>query len=137
MMILSACAPAAAATPQTVEVTRIVAGTPVVQVITATPAATPTRRAHLAAGRLGADQRRRALPSPCRSTPNGPYAYQYVDPAVAINYQGIGSGGGKKAIIDGTVDFAGSDSLVSDAEYTSGKDLQMLPAVAGAAVADL
>ena len=31
------------------------------------------------------------------------YAYQYVDPSVAINYQGIGSGGGKKAIIDGTV----------------------------------
>jgi len=29
-----------------------------------------------------------------------------VDPAVAINYQGIGSGGGKKAIVDGTVDFA-------------------------------
>lgn len=36
------------------------------------------------------------------------YAYQSVDPSVSINYQGIGSGGGKKAIIDGTVDFAGS-----------------------------
>ena len=36
------------------------------------------------------------------------YAYSYVDPAVVINYQGIGSGGGKKAIVDGTVDFAGS-----------------------------
>src|SRR5512135_770178 len=62
------------------------------------------------------------------------YAYQYVDPSVAINYQGIGSGGGKKAIIDGTVDFAGSDSLVTDAEYASGKDLQMYPALAGAVV---
>ncbi len=62
------------------------------------------------------------------------YAYQYVDPTAAINYQGIGSGGGKKAIIDGTVDFAGSDSLLTDAEYTSGKDLQMYPAVAGAVV---
>src|SRR5678810_822003 len=40
------------------------------------------------------------------------YAYSYVDPAVVINYQGIGSGGGKKAIVDGTVDFAGSDSLL-------------------------
>ncbi len=59
------------------------------------------------------------------------YAYQYVDPSVAINYQGIGSGGGKKAIIDGTVDFAGSDSVLSDAEYTSGKDLQMYPTAAG------
>ncbi len=62
------------------------------------------------------------------------YAYQYVDPSVTINYQGIGSGGGKKAIIDGTVDFAGSDSLVSEAEYTAGKDLQMYPMIAGAVV---
>ena len=62
------------------------------------------------------------------------YAYQFVDPAVIINYQGIGSGGGKKAIIDGTVDFAGSDSLVSDDEYAAGKDLQMYPTVAGAEV---
>jgi phosphate transport system substrate-binding protein len=62
------------------------------------------------------------------------YAYQYVDPSVVVNYQGIGSGGGKKAIIDNTVDFAGSDSLLSDAEYTSGKDLQMYPTLAGAVV---
>ena len=53
---------------------------------------------------------------------------------VTINYQGIGSGGGKKAIIDHTVDFAGSDSLLSDEEYASGKDLQMYPTVAGAVV---
>ncbi len=62
------------------------------------------------------------------------YAYQYVDPSVVINYQGIGSGGGKKAIIDGTVDFAGSDSLLKDEEYTAGKDLQMYPVLAGAVV---
>jgi phosphate transport system substrate-binding protein len=62
------------------------------------------------------------------------YAYQYVDPSVSINYQGIGSGGGKKAIIDGTVDFAGSDSLLTDDEYQQGGDLQMYPAVAGAEV---
>ncbi len=62
------------------------------------------------------------------------YDYQSVDPTVAINYQGIGSGGGKKAIIDRTVDFAGSDSVLTDAEYTSGKDLQMYPALAGAVV---
>jgi phosphate transport system substrate-binding protein len=62
------------------------------------------------------------------------YAYQYVDPSVAINYQGIGSGGGKKAIIDGTVDFAGSDSVLTGDEYRSGKDLQMYPLLAGAVV---
>jgi phosphate transport system substrate-binding protein len=60
------------------------------------------------------------------------FAYQYVDPSVTINYQGVGSGGGKKAIVDGTVDFAGSDSAVTEAEYTAGKDLQMYPIVAGA-----
>jgi len=62
------------------------------------------------------------------------YAYSYVDPAVVINYQGIGSGGGKKAIVDGTVDYAGSDSLLSADDYTNGKDLQMYPMVASAVV---
>jgi phosphate transport system substrate-binding protein len=62
------------------------------------------------------------------------YAYQYVDPSVTINYQGIGSGGGKKSIIDNTVDFAGSDSVLTADEYTSGKDLQMYPMLAGAVV---
>jgi phosphate transport system substrate-binding protein len=62
------------------------------------------------------------------------YAYPYVDPSVTLNYQGIGSGGGKKAIVDGTVDYAGSDSLVTDDEYAAGKDLQMYPMLAGAVV---
>ncbi len=62
------------------------------------------------------------------------YAYQYIDTSVTLNYQGIGSGGGKKAIIDNTVDFAGSDSVVTADEYTNGKDLQMYPMLAGAVV---
>ena len=62
------------------------------------------------------------------------YAYSFVDPTVAIDYQGIGSGGGKKAIMDGTVDFAGSDSLLNAEEYEAGKDLQMYPILAGAVV---
>jgi phosphate transport system substrate-binding protein len=62
------------------------------------------------------------------------YAYQYIDPSVSLNYQGIGSGGGKKAIIDNTVDFAGSDSVVTADEYAAGKDLQMYPMIAGAVV---
>jgi phosphate transport system substrate-binding protein len=62
------------------------------------------------------------------------YAYQYVDPSVVVNYQGIGSGGGKKGIVDGTIDFAGSDSLLKDEEYTAGVDLQMYPMLAGAVV---
>jgi phosphate transport system substrate-binding protein len=62
------------------------------------------------------------------------YAYSSVDPSVTINYQGIGSGGGKKGIIDNTIDFAGSDSLLLDDEYTRGIDLQMYPMLAGAVV---
>jgi phosphate transport system substrate-binding protein len=62
------------------------------------------------------------------------YAFPLVDPAVAINYQPTGSGAGKKAIIDGTVDFAGSDAVLSDQEIASGKDLQMYPFLAGATV---
>jgi phosphate transport system substrate-binding protein len=62
------------------------------------------------------------------------FAYQSVDPVAAINYQPTGSGAGKKAIIDRTVDFAGSDALVTDAEYAAGGDLQMFPIVAGAVV---
>lgn len=61
-------------------------------------------------------------------------AYQKVDPSVTINYQGIGSGGGKSAILDGTVDFAGTDSLLTDAQYQQGGDLQMIPVLAGAVV---
>ncbi|HZQ07242.1 MAG TPA: phosphate ABC transporter substrate-binding protein PstS [Anaerolineae bacterium] len=66
------------------------------------------------------------------------FAYKFADPSTAVNYQGIGSGGGKKAIVDGTVDFAGSDSLLTDAEYKAGADkgltLQMFPTVASAVV---
>jgi len=60
--------------------------------------------------------------------------YKSVDPDVTINYQGIGSGGGQKAILDGTVDFAGSDSLLKDKQYEQMPDLQMLPMLAGAVV---
>ncbi|HEY3343851.1 MAG TPA: phosphate ABC transporter substrate-binding protein PstS [Anaerolineaceae bacterium] len=133
LIVLSACAPAASGTPQVV--TQIVPGTPIVQnvVVTATPGAIqPPAPTALAAGSVQINGAGATFPLPLYT--EWTYAYQYVDPSVAINYQGIGSGGGKKAIIDGTVDFAGSDSLVTDAEYTSGKDLQMLPVVAGAVV---
>jgi len=60
--------------------------------------------------------------------------YRTVQPDVTINYQGIGSGGGQKAILDGTVDFAGSDSLLKENQYEKMPDLQMLPMLAGAVV---
>jgi len=62
------------------------------------------------------------------------YTYQSVNPSVTLNYQGIGSGGGKKGIIDNTLDFAGSDAVLSAEEYAAGKDLQMYPTLAGAVV---
>jgi phosphate transport system substrate-binding protein len=133
LIALSACAPAAVATPTAQVITQIVPGPAQTVVITTTPGPTqPPAATPLAAGSVTINGAGATFPLPLYT--EWTYAYQYVDPAVAINYQGIGSGGGKKAIIDGTVDFAGSDSLVTDAEYTSGKDLQMLPAVAGAAV---
>ncbi len=60
--------------------------------------------------------------------------YKAVNPNVVINYQGIGSGGGQKAMLDGTVDFAGSDSLLKESQYQKMPDLQMLPMLAGAVV---
>ena len=98
-------------------------------VITATPEVQPTA---LPAGSIQLNGAGATFPLPVYT--EWIYAYQYVNPAVTINYQGIGSGGGKKAIIDNTVDFAGSDSLVTDDEYTAGGDLQMYPMLAGAVV---
>jgi phosphate transport system substrate-binding protein len=135
--------PQATAVPATVivEVTRVVAGTPEITkvVITATPAptnppvATDTPAATaLPAGSVQINGAGATFPVPVYT--EWIFAFQYVDPSVTLNYQGIGSGGGKKAIIDNTVDFAGSDSLLKDEEYTSGKDLQMYPMLAGAVV---
>ncbi len=124
-LVLSACASQSSG-EKMVEVTRIVEGTPQVIVITATP------EAQAAVGSIQINGAGATFPLPVYT--EWTYAYQYVDPSVAINYQGIGSGGGKKAIVDRTVDFAGSDSLLKDEEYSAGGDLQMYPMIAGAVV---
>ncbi|OGO41204.1 MAG: phosphate ABC transporter substrate-binding protein PstS [Chloroflexi bacterium RBG_16_57_9] len=64
------------------------------------------------------------------------YEYAFVEPSVKFNYQSIGSGGGIKQIKSKTVDFAGSDALLTDADYKEVEParLQMLPTVAGAVV---
>ena len=123
--LLAACG--GAATPQTVTQVQ----TQIVEkLITATPG--PAQPTALPAGSVQINGAGATFPLPIYT--DWTYAYQYVDPSVVINYQGIGSGGGKKAIIDGTVDFAGSDSLLKPEEYTAGKDLQMYPMVASAIV---
>jgi phosphate transport system substrate-binding protein len=117
------------ATPATVEVTRLAEKT-IVVIVTPTPnTSAPTP---LPAGSVQITAAGATFPLPVYT--EWAYAFQYVDPSVVINYQGIGSGGGKKGIIDGTLDFAGSDSVLKDEEYTSGKDLQMYPILAGAVV---
>ncbi len=138
-LVLSACStatstPTVVTQPQvTVEVTRVVAGTPQTIIITTTPGPTqPPASTPLPAGSVQINGAGATFPFPVYN--EWIFAYQYVDPSVTLNYQPIGSGGGKKAIVDNTVDFAGSDSLVTDQEYADGKDLQMYPMVAGAVV---
>jgi len=65
-------------------------------------------------------------------------AYQSVG-NVQINYQPIGSGGGIKAITEGTVDFGASDAALTDAQLAAyktknGHDVFLFPTVLGAAV---
>jgi ABC-type phosphate transport system substrate-binding protein len=124
VLVLSACGPAAA--PQTVVQTQFVE-------ITSTPGpAAPATPTPLPAGSVQINGAGATFPLPVYT--QWTYAFQYVDPAVVINYQGVGSGAGKTAILDNTVDFAGSDSLLNEDQYTQGVDLQMYPILARAVV---
>mmetsp|Transcript_10648 Transcript_10648/g.27388 ORF Transcript_10648/g.27388 Transcript_10648/m.27388 type:complete len:1216 (+) Transcript_10648:587-4234(+) len=75
------------------------------------------------------------------------FAYQFVEPTVTLSYLPTGSSKGKCRVkdFDATcsssddlgseyIDFAGSDSLLTAAEYQAYPDLQMLPTVAGSIV---
>jgi len=53
---------------------------------------------------------------------------QFVD--VRLSYNARGSGFGKRAIVSRTVNYAGSDSLLSDSDYQKNQDLQMFPTIA-------
>lgn len=121
-MLLAACAPAAGSVPQT---GKDATGA---QAVSGKEGATTA----LPAGSVQINGAGATFPLPVYT--EWVYAYQYIDPSVALNYQGIGSGGGKKGIIDRTLDFAGSNSVLKDEEYTKGGDLQMYPVLAGAVV---
>ena len=65
--------------------------------------------------------------------------YHKAHPDVQINYQPIGSGGGIKQVTEGTVDFGGTDALMSDAQLEEfkkkwGFGVLHFPTVIGAAV---
>jgi phosphate transport system substrate-binding protein len=61
--------------------------------------------------------------------------YSKVDPSVRFNYQSIGSGGGQKQILEGTVDFGASDGPMSDQNMAKAQGrILHVPTVAGADV---
>lgn len=54
-------------------------------------------------------------------------------PRMKINYQGIGSSGGIRNIIAGTVDFGGSDAAITDAEIAKvNRGVMLIPTAGGA-----
>ncbi|MEA5552152.1 phosphate ABC transporter substrate-binding protein PstS [Anabaena cylindrica UHCC 0172] len=55
-------------------------------------------------------------------------------PDLKVNYQGIGSGGGIRQTIAGTVDFGGSDAAMTDSEIAKVKNGVILVPTAGGAV---
>jgi len=64
------------------------------------------------------------------------YALEFKQkhPNLRINYQGIGSGGGIRQIIAGTIDFGGSDAAMKDSEIAKVKNGIILVPTAGGAV---
>jgi len=62
-------------------------------------------------------------------------AYGASHPNVQVDYQSVGSGGGKKSVIDKTVDFGASDAAMTDEEMGRVQGgVQLLPMTAGAIV---
>jgi phosphate transport system substrate-binding protein len=55
--------------------------------------------------------------------------FQAVQPGVRINYQGIGSSGGREQFIAQQVDFAGSDAFMSDEDIASALEARGCEAV--------
>jgi phosphate transport system substrate-binding protein len=59
--------------------------------------------------------------------------FRSVQPGITVNYDGIGSGGGRDALAASTVNFAGSDSVIPSTEVAGFKGKQVLyfPVVIG------
>ena len=89
-----------------------------------------------------------ALPAVAQTTLNGagatfPYPmyskwfseYHNAHPDIQINYQSIGSGGGIRQVLAGTVDFGASDGPMSDEQLSQSKvKILHIPTVLGAVV---
>ena len=62
-------------------------------------------------------------------------SYSASHPDVEVDYQSVGSGSGKKSVIDHTVDFGASDAAMSEEEMARVPGgVQLLPMTAGAIV---
>src|ERR1700681_2749246 len=61
--------------------------------------------------------------------------YNKLHPEIEINYQSIGSGGGIRQVLNGTVDFGASDGPMSDEQLKQAKvKILHIPTVLGAVV---
>src|SRR6201981_997651 len=61
--------------------------------------------------------------------------YHQKDPNIQINYQSIGSGGGIRQLLAGTVDFGASDGPMTDEQLGQAKEkIYHFPTVLGADV---
>ena len=62
--------------------------------------------------------------------------YHRLHPEIQINYQSIGSGGGIRQLLEGTVDFGASDAPMTDQQLSQAKTMVLhFPTVLGAVVA--
>ena len=129
-ILASACAPAAASTPEKIVQTVVVAGTPQVKEVVVTPTSDPNAPTPAPVGAITINGAGATFPYPLYS--RWFYDYAFVDTAVKFNYQSIGSGGGIQQITAKTVDFGASDAILSDEQLAAAPNLQMFPSVAGA-----
>src|SRR5512142_752837 len=102
--ILAACGGGTTAQPPS----QLIA--PTSQVPVTGPTASQAGNAQPAAGSITINGAGSTFQQPALS--DWAYTYPQIDPSMVINYQGVGSGAGKKAIIGNTVDFAGSDAVL-------------------------
>ncbi len=142
VVLVTACAPKTQVVKETVVVekvvkeTVVVAETPQVKEVTKEVVKqvviTPTPKPVDAPGSIKLNASGATFPQPLYE--DWAFAFSQRDPSVVINYAGGGSGQGIKDIKAGTVDFAGSDALLKDADYQEKPNLQLIPTVAGAVV---
>ncbi len=108
-LIISACAPTAAPTPEQVEVTRIAQGTPQVQVVTATP---ERQTAEDVEGTILVDGSSTVAPITAAVAEEFQKEYPNVRVPVGIS----GTGGGFKKFCDGETDISDASRPIKESE---------------------